>query len=117
MATIDERVKVMMLKGETGASIKSIEKTFTDGLIDTYTVKLTDGTEQRFSVTNGRDGEKGEKGEKGDTGSTISVPVSGLFNMGVDLDGNLWVYHSDSDKVPEFQYDSSTGNLYYLTEG
>lgn len=114
MARIDENVKVMLLKGEKGASIESIGKTATDGLIDTYTVKMTDGTEQKFYVTNGRDG---EKGEKGDTGSTISVPVSGLFNMGVDSDGNLWVYHSDSDKVPDFNYDSSTGNLYYVTEG
>lgn len=114
MATIDEAVKVMMLKGETGASIESIEKTATNGLIDTYTVRLTDGSEQKFYVTNGRDG---EKGEKGDTGSTISVPVSGLFNMGVDSGGNLWVYHSDSDKVPDFEYNSSTGNLYYVTAG
>ena len=114
MARIDETVKVMMLKGEAGASIESIDKTATDGLVDTYTVRLTDGTESNFYVKNGRDG---EKGDKGDTGSTISVPVSGLFNMGVDSDGNLWVYHSDSDKVPEFQYDSSTGSLYYITEG
>lgn len=114
MAKIDENVKVVMLKGEAGASIESIDKTGSDGLIDTYTVRLTDGTESSFYVTNGRDG---EKGDKGDTGSTISVPVSGFFNMGVDEDGNLWVYHSDSDKVPEFQYDSSTGSLYYITEG
>lgn len=114
MAKIDENVKVMLLKGEVGASIESIDKTATDGLIDTYTVRLTDGTESSFYVTNGRDG---EKGDKGDTGTTISAPVSGLFNMGVDSDGNLWVYHSDSDKAPEFQYDSSSGNLYYITEG
>lgn len=114
MATIDETVKVLMLKGEAGASIESIDKTATDGLVDTYTVRLTDGSEQKFYVTNGRDG---EKGEKGDTGSTISVPVSGLFNMGVDTDGNLWVYHSDSDKAPDFEYDSESGNLYYVTEG
>lgn len=114
MARIDETVKVMLLKGEAGASIESIDKTATDGLVDTYTVRLTDGTESNFYVKNGRDG---EKGEKGDTGSTISVPVSGLFNMGVDSDGNLWVYHSDSDKVPDFEYDSSTGNLYYVTKG
>ncbi len=114
MATIDEAVRVLMLKGEAGASIESIDKTSTDGLIDTYTVKMTDGTESRFYVTNGRDG---EKGEKGDTGNTISVPVSGLFNMGVDSDGSLWVYHSDSDKVPDFEYDSASGNLYYITEG
>lgn len=114
MARIDENVKVLMLKGEAGASIESIDKTATDGLIDTYTVRLTDGSEQMFYVRNGRDG---EKGEKGDTGSTISVPVSGLFNMGVDANGNLWVYHSDSAAVPDFEYDSASGNLYYVTEG
>ena len=114
MATIDETVKVMMLKGETGASIESIDKTATDGLIDTYTVRLTDGSEHRFYVKNGKDG---EKGEKGDDGSTISVPVSGFFNMGVDSNGDLWVYHSDSDNVPDFEYDSTSGNLYYVTEG
>lgn len=114
MASIDENVKVLMLKGEAGASIESIDKTSTDGLIDTYTVRLTNGQEQSFYVKNGRDG---EKGEKGDTESTISVPVSGLFNMGVDLDGNLWVYYSDSDNAPDFEYDSASGNLYYVTEG
>lgn len=114
MAKIEETVKVMLLKGEAGASIKSIDKTASDGLVDTYTIKMTDGTESSFYVSNGRDG---EKGEKGDTGNTISVPVPGLFNMGVDSDGNLWVYHSDSDKVPEFEYDSSTGDLYYVTKG
>lgn len=48
--------------------------------------------------------------------SYISSPISGLYNMAVDADGNLWVYHSDSDKAPNFEYDSSTGNLYYVTE-
>jgi hypothetical protein len=72
MATIDETVKVLMLKGETGTSIESIDKTATDGLIDTYTVKMTDGTESRFYVKNGRDGEKGEKGDTGSDGRGIS---------------------------------------------
>lgn len=48
--------------------------------------------------------------------SYISSPISGLYNMAVDVDGNLWVYHSDSDKAPNFEYDSATGNLYYVTE-
>lgn len=56
MAKIDEHVKVMMLKGETGANIKSIDKTATSGLVDTYTVTLTDGTKSSFTVTNGKDG-------------------------------------------------------------
>lgn len=56
MAKIDEHIKVMMLKGETGANIKSIDKTATSGLVDTYTVTLTDGTKSSFTVTNGKDG-------------------------------------------------------------
>lgn len=48
--------------------------------------------------------------------SYISSPISGLYNMGVDADGNLWVYHSDSENAPNFEYDPVTGNLYYVTE-
>lgn len=114
MARIDENVKIMMLKGEQGASIKSIDKTGIDGLVDTYTVALTNGETYDFYVTNGS---KGDKGDKGDSGTTISVPVNGLFNLGVDGDGNLWCYYSDDTNPPTFEYDSKTGNLYYITEG
>lgn len=62
MATIDENVKIMMLKGEPGSSIKSIDKTATSGMTDTYTITLTNGDKQQFNVTNGKDGEKGEDG-------------------------------------------------------
>lgn len=113
MAKIDETVKVMMLKGEAGSSIASIDKTATDGLVDTYTVKMTDGAESSFYVTNGHDG---EKGEKGDTGNTISVPVSGLFNLGVDADGNIVASYNDSGTAPKFEYDKVTGNIYYVIE-
>lgn len=46
-------VKVTMLKGEAGSSISSIAKTSTEGLVDTYTITLTDGSKQTFTVTNG----------------------------------------------------------------
>ena len=39
-------------------SIVSIEKTATDGLVDTYTIYYSDGSEYSFEVTNGADGEK-----------------------------------------------------------
>ena len=48
-------VKVLMLKGEKGKGIVSIEKTGTSGLIDTYTVKFDDGTVSTFTVTNGKE--------------------------------------------------------------
>lgn len=40
--------------GATGASIQSIAKTSTSGLVDTYTVTLTDGNTSNFTVTNAR---------------------------------------------------------------
>lgn len=48
-------VKVLMLKGEKGKGIASIEKASTSGLVDTYTVKFDDGTVSTFTVTNGKE--------------------------------------------------------------
>ena len=46
--------KTIMLKGANGNSIASIQKTSTVGLVDTYTITLTDGTiGGTFTVTNG----------------------------------------------------------------
>lgn len=45
--------KTILLKGEAGNDISSIEKTASAGLVDTYTVTLTDGTTTTFEVTNG----------------------------------------------------------------
>lgn len=80
-------------KGDTGSGVKSVEKTGSDGLTDTYTVTFEDGTTATFAVTNGKDGtdgtdgidgEKGEKGdtgaqgEKGDTGATGAQGAQGI---------------------------------------
>ena len=46
-------VKVCMLKGQQGDNIASIVKTGTSGLVDTYTVILTNGDTATFDVTNG----------------------------------------------------------------
>ena len=45
--------KTILLKGENGSSIKSIEKTNTVGLVDTYTITLDNGDTTTFDVTNG----------------------------------------------------------------
>lgn len=47
-------VKVTMLKGEKGSNIATITKTGTSGLVDTYTVTLTDGSTTTFEVKNGK---------------------------------------------------------------
>ena len=55
-------------KGDIGNGIASIEKTSSDGLVDTYTITFTDGTTTTFTVTNGEKGDKGDQGEQGDQG-------------------------------------------------
>ena len=63
----------------------------------------------------GARGPQGLKGDKGDAG--ITVPASGLFSLGVDNDGNLVAYYSDAASTPpRFEYDRSTGNVYYIIQ-
>lgn len=42
--------------GKDGLGVKAIEKTGTDGLVDTYTIILTDGGQIEYTVTNGARG-------------------------------------------------------------
>lgn len=58
-------------------------------------------------------GPAGPQGEPGMGG--IAVPVAGFYTLGVDDDGNLWVY-AEEDEVPDFEYDSETGALYIVQE-
>ena len=64
------------IKGDAGNSIKSIAKTGSSGLVDTYTVTLTDGSTYPFTVTNGRDGTNGQDGADGKDGVSPTVSVT-----------------------------------------
>lgn len=44
------------IQGPDGVGIVSIEKTGTSGNVDTYTITLSDGNEETFTVKNGADG-------------------------------------------------------------
>ena len=55
---------------------------------------------------------KGEKGDRGDSG--VTTPANGFFTMSVDEDGNLYVVSADDGVAPNFEYDSTSGNLYVL---
>ena len=50
------------IDGIDGRGIVSIDKTGTEGLVDTYTISYTDGTNSTYTVTNGADGEGGTGG-------------------------------------------------------
>ena len=54
-----------------GNGIKSIAKTSTSGLVDTYTITFDDDTTETFTVTNGADGEDGRDGADGQDGNGI----------------------------------------------
>ena len=60
-------------------------------------------------------GDKGDKGEKGDPGdSGVVVPISGMYTLSGDEDGNLWAYYADNSTAPQFETDTN-GNIYYIT--
>ena len=67
----------------------------------------------------GPQGEKGETGEQGPPGppgdSGITVTSNGLYTLGVDTDGNLYVIQEENSNI-EFEYDSDTGDLYAVIE-
>ena len=54
--------------GPAGVGIQKIEKTGTEGLVDTYTITYTNGQTTTYTVTNGADGKKGDTGDKGEKG-------------------------------------------------
>lgn len=56
-------------------NVMTIEKTSTDGYVDTYTITYTDGSTSTFTITNGRDGVNGEDGD-----DSPEISVEDLFN-------------------------------------
>ena len=59
--------------GKDGVGIQKIEKTGTAGLVDTYTITMTDSTSYTFTVTNGA---------KGDPGITPAIGENGNWYLG-----------------------------------
>lgn len=59
--------------GVDGVGIKSITKTSTSGLVDTYTITLTNNTTATFTVTNGKAGTNGTNGTNGKDGTSVTV--------------------------------------------
>lgn len=68
--------------GPAGVGIQSITKTSTSGLVDTYTITLTDGNTSTFTVTNGAKGETGPQGPKGDNATFTATVVNEVLILG-----------------------------------
>ena len=68
--------------GTDGVGIVSITKTGTSGLVDTYTITLTNGNTETFTVTNGKDGTDGTNGTDGTDGTDGFSPIATVTKSG-----------------------------------
>lgn len=99
-------------QGQDGRGIRSISKTGTNGLVDTYTIIYTDGSPFNYYITNGAAGSDG-RGI-----SYISGPESNGLNDTYTIHytdttkHTFTVANGASAREPEFRIDSSTGNVY-----
>lgn len=62
----------------------------------------------------GPQGPQGIQGEQGTSG--IVVSGSNLFSLVMEPNGDLYVVYEDGDDPPDFEYDSQTGNIYWVYE-
>ena len=81
--------------GEDGATVQSIEKTYTSGLVDTYTITMTDGTTATFTVTNAK--------------SITSVQMTG-GSTSSGATAEYTVYFNDGDTFTFYVYNGLNGS-------
>lgn len=80
--------------GDTGASIQSIEKTNVAGLVDTYTITLTNGNTNTFTVTNAK--------------SIVSVELTNGNHAAGTLD-TYTITYNDGDSATFQVYNGANG--------
>lgn len=99
--------------GEDGeaCTVKSVTESNEDG--GENVVTFSDG--KTLTVKNGKEGKQGERGLQGQSG--VVAPVSGFFTLTVDENGDLYALTAEGSEAPAFEYDETTGNLYFITEG
>ena len=91
-------------------SITKIEKTASEGLIDTYTIYFNNTTEPfSFNIKNGEKGDKGDKGEKGDKGDKGDQGIQGPQGEKGDK-GDTGEKGDKGDKGDAFVYEDFTAD-------
>ncbi len=100
---IEDAIYALKYKPETGNGIASIEKTGTQGLVDTYTITYTDGTTTTFTVTNGEKGEQGIQGIQGVAGENGHTPV-------ITIQEGYWYIDGVNTNQPAQGIQGETGN-------
>ena len=87
-------------KDGEGVTVVNVEK-ITSGLVDTYTIYFSDGTNTTFTVTNGEKGDKGDKGNPGYNGDTPYIGKNGNWWIGKQDTGILADYSGDARKISD----------------
>ena len=77
--------------GADGVGIAKIEKTSSEGRVDTYTITLTDGSTYTFTVTNGADGADGKDGSDGKDGAVIIATAVGSTALASNILLVIWL--------------------------
>lgn len=99
-------VTVTDAKGSTqatiynGVGIETIEKTATQGLVDTYTITFTDGSTTTYNVTNGTQLTEEQMSGVNEVVDTLSSGAQGQFLMSDGNGGFQWVSLADITVYP-----------------
>ena len=105
-----ENVKVMLVKGTNGANIATLEKTGTSGLVDTYTITLTDGATSTFDVTNGSSIQSVAKTGTNGVVDTYTITLTdGSTSTFTVTNGENWINNSETTATDTFE--TITGGL------
>ena len=99
----DEWSPGVSFKGDDGRGIAGIEKTNTEGLVDTYTITFSDNsTPFVFTVTNGAAGADGTKVVTGNGAPTV---LTGFQENDAYIDSTTWNYYVLTDNGTELEWD------------
>lgn len=95
--------------GTNGRGIVSIEKTNSDGSVDTYTITYSDGTTSTYTVKNGENGKDGKDGTSGKDGDNGKDGVSVTKIEKTSTEGNTDTY--------TITYSDGTTSYFVITNG
>lgn len=85
--------------GQDGIGISKIEKTKTEGLVDTYVITFSDDSTFEYTVTNGKDGKNGSGSSTGEDNVIESIKVNGVAQtVAEDKSVDITVPTVDVDK-------------------
>lgn len=85
--------------GQDGIGISKIEKTKTEGLVDTYVITFSDNSTFEYTVINGKDGKNGTGSSIGEENVIESIKVNGVAQtVAEDKSVDLTVPTVDVDK-------------------